>query len=177
MSPPGAARSPQRAPSTAAAPRLPPNERCSSPAPRRSCRKETAPAAQTAATTASPTGRVRPASDARIPAVTQRPVSTAYSDQAASAVNRDSLYAIDWTTPTGSTAQSSTAQTPARGPCTWSATAKIPHAAASEASAATTKPPSAYDSGDTAATSRSSQGSRGKKARFECTSPFARRTS
>ena len=97
-------------------------------------------AAHTAATTASPTGRVSPASAASRPAVTQRPVSTAYSDQAASAVNSDSLYAIDCTIPTGSTAHSSTAQTPARRPYTWSATAKIPQAAASEASSADQKP-------------------------------------
>ncbi|GAB2885818.1 hypothetical protein GCM10027074_62910 [Streptomyces deserti] len=112
-----------------------------------------------------------------MPAVTQRPVSTACSDQAASAVNSDSLYAIDCTIPTGSTAHSSTAQTPTRRPYTWSATAKIPQAAANEASRLTTNPPSAYDSGDTAATSRSSQGRRGKNARLECTSPFDRRTS
>ena len=39
------------------------------------------------------------------------------------------------------------------------------------------KPASAYDIGVTDARSRSSQGSRGKKARFECTSPLGRRTS
>ncbi|MGX1221004.1 hypothetical protein RKD42_002263 [Streptomyces ambofaciens] len=92
-------------------------------------------------------------------------------------MNRDSLYAIDCTTPTGSTAHSSAAHTPARGPYTWSATAKIPQAAASEARRLTTKPASAYDSGETAAPSRSSQGSSGKKARLECTSPFGSRTS
>ncbi|GAA3307362.1 hypothetical protein GCM10020295_66020 [Streptomyces cinereospinus] len=128
-----------------------------------------------------------------MPAVSQRPVSTAYSDQAASAVNRDSVYAIDCTIPTGGTAHSSTAQTPTRRPppspgspvppspnrpCTWSATAKIPQAAASEASRLTAKPAPAYDSGVTVCSSRSSQGSSGKKkARLECTSPLGRRTS
>ncbi len=92
-------------------------------------------------------------------------------------MNRDSLYAIDWTIPTGSTAHSSTAYTPARRPYTWSATAKTPQAAASEARALTAKPASAYDIGVTEARSRSSQGRSGKKARFECTSPFGRRTS
>lgn len=76
------------------------------------------PAAHTAATTASPTGRVRPASRASVPAVSHRPVRTAYSDQAASAVNSDSLYAIDCTIPTGRTAHSTTAHTPARRPYT-----------------------------------------------------------
>lgn len=112
-----------------------------------------------------------------MPAVTQRPVRTAYSDQAASAVNSDSVYAIDCTTPTGSTAHSSTAHTPTRRPYTWSATAKIPQAAASEASVPTTRPAWAYDSGVTADTARSSHGSSGKNARFEWTSPFGRRTS
>ncbi len=135
------------------------------------------PATHTAATTASPTGRVSPASRASVPAVSQRPVRTAYRDHAASAVNSDSLYAIDCTIPTGSTAHSSTAHTPALRPYTCSATAKIPQAAASEASRLTTKPPSAYDSGDTACRALSSQGSSGKKARFEWTSPFGRRTS
>ncbi len=92
-------------------------------------------------------------------------------------MNSDSLYAIDCTIPTGRTAHSSTAHTPARAPYTCSATAKIPHAAASEESSATTKPASAYDSGDTAAPSRSSQGSSGKNARLEWTSPFGSRTS
>lgn len=92
-------------------------------------------------------------------------------------MKRDSLYAIDCTMPTGSTAHTSTVQTPARRPYTWSATAKIPQAAASEASVLTSRPASAYDNGVTAATSRSSHGSSGKNARFEWTSPFGRRTS
>ncbi len=92
-------------------------------------------------------------------------------------MNSDSLYAIDCTIPTGSTAHSSTAQTPARGPYTRSATAKIPAAAASEASRLTRNPASAYDSGVTACSSRSSHGSSGKNARLEWTSPFGSRTS
>ncbi len=57
----------------------------------RSRPNETAPATHTAATTAAPTGRVSPARAASVPALTHRPVSTAYSDQAARAVNSDSL--------------------------------------------------------------------------------------
>lgn len=137
----------------------------------------TAAVAQSAATTAAPTGRVSPASEASRPALTHRPVRTAYSDQAASAVNKDSLYAIDCTIPTGSTAHSATAQTPARLPYSSSATRKIPQAAQSDASQLTSRPASAYDRGLTADTSRSSHGSSGKNARFECTVPSGRRTS
>jgi hypothetical protein len=92
-------------------------------------------------------------------------------------VNSDSLYAIDCTIPTGRTAHSRTAHTPVRRPYSRSATAKIPQAAASEARSETVKPASAYDSGVVACSSRSSQGSSGKNARSEWTSPFGSRTS
>ena len=61
-----------------------------------------AAAASTAAATAKPFGRASPAQAARAPAHTQRPVRTAYSDQAAKAVRTGSVYAIESTTECGS---------------------------------------------------------------------------
>ncbi len=54
-----------------------------------------------AAMSAAAVGRVRPASTHSAPATIQRPVRTAYSAQAASAVNRVSVYAIDCTNAVG----------------------------------------------------------------------------
>ncbi len=148
-------------------------------------RQASATATHTAAATAAPTGRVSPAAAASRPAASHRPRRAPYRAQAASAVNSDSLYAMDCTMPTGSAAQAATAHTPARRPSeprprsvhTRRATAKIPQAAASPATAETTRPAEPYDSPVGAATSRSSQGSSGKKARFEWTAPFGRATS
>lgn len=92
-------------------------------------------------------------------------------------MNSDSLYAIDCTIATGSAAHSATASTPARRPYRRSATAKIPQAAASPATAETTRPADPWPSPVTAETKRSSQGSSGKKARLEWTSPLGRTTS
>lgn len=125
----------------------------------------------TAATTAAPTGRVSPASEASTPAQIQRPVSTAYTPQAASAVNSDSEYAIDCAIPTGSAAHSAASATPARCPCSRSPVAYSAQAAPSDVTQATAIPASAADSGESADSPRSSQGSSGKKARLECTSP------
>lgn len=125
----------------------------------------------TAATTAAPTGRVSPASEASSPAAAQRPVSTAYRLQAARAVNSASEYAIDCTIPTGTAAHSAASATPARRPCSRSPVAYSAQAAAGDAVQATTSPASAGDSGESADRPRSSQGSSGKKARLECTSP------
>ena len=74
-----------------------------------------------------------PPSAASSPAATQRPVSTAYSDQAASAVNSDSLYAIDCTIPTGSTPTAPPRRSRPGARTHDPPTAKIPQAAASEA--------------------------------------------
>ncbi len=82
-------------------------------------------------------------------------------------MNSDSLYAMDCTIPTGSAAQTATANTPARRPWTRSATAKIPQAAASPATTDTTRPAEPYENPVAAETTRSSHGSSGKNARFE----------
>ncbi len=74
---------------------------------------------------------------------------------------------MDCTIPTGSAAQTATANTPVRRPWSRSATAKIPHAAANPASTDTTRPAEPYESPVTADTTRSSHGSSGKNARFE----------
>ncbi len=140
--------------------------------PARSRHSVTAAVSQTAATTAAPTGRVSPASEASTPAHIHRPVSTAYTPQAASAVNSDSEYAIDCTIPTGSAAHRAARAIPARGPCSRSPVAYSAQAAASDVSQATTIPASAGDSGERADSPRSSHGSSGKKARLECTSPL-----
>ncbi len=63
----------------------------STTAARRKRHRATTALTQTAATSARPVGRVRPASRQSTPAVTQRSVSTAYSDHATSAVNSDSV--------------------------------------------------------------------------------------
>ena len=93
-------------------------------------------------------------------------------------MNRDSLYAIDCTI---ADRQHRPQQHRAdAGPATrtaWSATAKIPQAAASEASALTTQTRVRVRQRGHRRSSRSSHGSSGKNARFECTSPFGSRTS
>lgn len=68
-------------------------------------------------------GRVSPARTHRAPAVIQRSLSTAYSDQAASAVNRVSVYAIDCTNAVGYAPHSAASTTPVRRPCSLAPTA------------------------------------------------------
>lgn len=91
-------------------------------------------------------------------------------------MNSDSEYAIDWTMPTGSTAHSTTSAVPTRRPRSRSPIAKIPHAANSDAIQLTARPAPAASSGVRAETSRSSQGSSGKKARSEWTEPSGSRS-
>lgn len=68
-------------------------------------------------------GRVSPARTQSAPATIQRPLRTAYSAQAASAVNRVSVYAIDWTNAVGYTPHSAASTTPVRRPRRWAPTA------------------------------------------------------
>ncbi len=131
--------------------------------------RATAAVTPRAAISAAAEGRVSPASTHRAPATIHRRVSTQYSDQAASAVNRVSVYAIDWTNAVGYTPHSAASTTPARRPYSRAPTAKIPQAASSPATQATSSPAPARPSGVTSAMPRSSAGSSGKKARSEWT--------
>jgi hypothetical protein len=89
-------------------------------------------------------------------------------------VKSDSLYAIDWTIPVGRTAHSAARAIPVRRSYSSSPMAKIPQAAKSEEIQLTARPASAGARGVIAATAFSSQGSSGKKARFEWIRPSGR---
>ncbi|CAM5229053.1 hypothetical protein STANM309S_04357 [Streptomyces tanashiensis] len=129
-----------------------------------------------AAISAAAVGRVSPATAHSTPARIQRPRSTAYSDQAARAVNSVSVYAIDWTNAVGYTPQRTASRTPARGPNACVPHRAIPQAAASPAVQETRSPAVAASRGRTAERPRSRAGRSGKKARSEWTSPFGRVT-
>lgn len=129
-----------------------------------------------AAMSAAAEGRVSPASTHSAPAAVQRSRSTAYSDQAASAVNRVSVYAIDWTNAVGYAPHSAASTIPVRGPCRRAPTAKIPQAARSPAVQATAIPAPWTVKGVTVARPRSRAGSSGKKARSGWAPPSGRVT-
>lgn len=78
-------------------------------------------------------GRVNPAKRQSTPAVSQRSRSRAYRVQAASAVNKPSLYDIVWTMLCGSSPQSTASMIPTRRPWSRLPMANSPQAAASAA--------------------------------------------